>query len=61
MSKPAPPQFHAEMVKRGRWFVAVKTGNGTDSHVGDFETEAEAKQWISTKSKYWPSKPVAPK
>ena len=59
-SKPAP-QFRPEMVKGGRWFVAVKTGNGLDSHVGDFETEAEAKDWILTKSKYWPGKPETPK
>jgi hypothetical protein len=37
--------------------VSVKTGNGPDSHIGDFATEAEAKDWILTKSKYWPSKP----
>jgi hypothetical protein len=23
-------------------------------HIGDFATEAEAKNWILTKSKYWP-------
>jgi hypothetical protein len=39
----------------------VKTGNGPDSHIGDFETEAEAKAWISTKAKYWPGRPDAPK
>jgi hypothetical protein len=33
-------QFEPEMIKTGRWFVAV---NGPDSHIGDFETEAEAK------------------
>jgi len=44
-----------------RWFVSVKTGNGPDSHIGDFETEAEAKAWISTKAKYWPGRPDAPK
>jgi hypothetical protein len=55
------PQFQPEMNKGGRWFVAVKTGNGPDSHIGDFETEADAKDWISTKSKYWPGKPDAPK
>jgi hypothetical protein len=50
------------MIESGRWFVSVTTGNGPDSHIGDFETEAEAKNWILTKSKYWPSKPpVAPK
>src|ERR1700682_3995233 len=56
MAKPAP-HFEPEMTKSGRWFVSVKTGNGPDSHIGDFETEAEAKNWILTKSKYWPSKP----
>jgi hypothetical protein len=50
-----------EMIKTGRWFVSVKTGNGPDSHIGDFATEAEAKDWILTKSKYWPSKPDTPK
>jgi hypothetical protein len=45
------------MTKDGRWYVSVKTGNGPDSHVGDFETEAEAKDWIVKKAKYWPGKP----
>ena len=49
------PKFAPQMTKHGRWFVAVKTGAGPDSHVGDFETEAEAAQWIATKAKYWPS------
>lgn len=48
------PQFKPEMIPSGRWFVAVKTGNGPDSHIGDFENEAEAENWISTKAKYWP-------
>jgi hypothetical protein len=47
------------MTKGCHWFVAVKTGNGPDSHIGDFATEEEAKNWISTKSKYWPGKPGA--
>jgi hypothetical protein len=52
-----PPHFEPEMITRsGRWFVAVKTGHGPDSHIGDFETEAEAVEWISTKSKYWPGR-----
>jgi hypothetical protein len=57
---PAPkpfPSFQPQMLKSGRWFVAVKTGIGPDSHIGDFATEAEAKDWILTKSKYWPRKP----
>jgi len=45
------------MIKTGRWFVSVKTGNGPNSHIGDFETEADAKNWILTKSRYWASKP----
>jgi hypothetical protein len=53
----SPPQFEPEITKSGRWFVAVKTGNGPDSHIGDFETKADAEVWISTQSKYWPGKP----
>jgi hypothetical protein len=55
------PQFEPQMTKSGRWFVSVRTGNGPDSHIGDFGTEAEAENWILTKAKYWPSKPDAPK
>ena len=46
------PTFKPEKIKGGRWFVAVKTGNGPDSHIGDFDSEAEARRWISTKGKY---------
>jgi hypothetical protein len=55
------PEFEPQSIQGGRWFISVKTGNGPDSHVGDFETEAEAREWISTKAKYWPGKPGAPK
>jgi hypothetical protein len=48
------PQFSPKMLKSGRWFVCVVTGNGPDSHIGDFATEEEAKHWITTKSKGWP-------
>ena len=51
------PHFEPQMIKSGRWFVAVETGVGPDSHIGDFATEAEARDWILTKSKYWPGKP----
>jgi hypothetical protein len=34
--------------------VAITTGHGPDSHVGDFATKEEAQRWISTKSKDWP-------
>ncbi|MGY4289354.1 hypothetical protein ACVWXO_008620 [Bradyrhizobium sp. LM2.7] len=51
------PYFEPQ-TKNGRWFVAVKTGVGPVSHIGDFATEAEASNWISTKSKYWPGKPI---
>ena len=50
------PQFEPQITKSGRWFVAVTTGNGPDSHIGDFETEAQARHWIATKSKYGPGK-----
>src|SRR5262245_6841985 len=50
------PQFVPQLTKGGRWFVAVTTGNGPDSHIGDFETEAQARAWITSKSKYWPGK-----
>jgi hypothetical protein len=55
------PRFETQMTKSGRWFVSVFTGNGPNSHIGDFETEADGKNWILTKSTYWPSKPDAPK
>jgi hypothetical protein len=44
MPKPLPPLpvFQPQMLKNGRWFVAVKTGHGPDSHVGDFDTEEQA-------------------
>jgi hypothetical protein len=51
------PEFEPQRTRGGRWFVSVKTGNGPDSHIGDFDTEAEAKTWISKKAKYWPGKP----
>jgi hypothetical protein len=55
------PQFEARTMRSGRWFVSVTTGYGPDSHIGDFTTEEAAKNWILTKSQYWPSKPGAPK
>jgi hypothetical protein len=54
------PEFEPQMIESGRWFVSVKTGNGPDSHIGDFETEADAHDWILRKSQYWPGKPPAP-
>jgi hypothetical protein len=60
MTKPIP-KLQPEMLKGARWFVAVKTGNGPDSHIGDFDNEAEAKDWILTRSRYWPGKPDVPK
>ena len=48
------PKFQPEM-RSERWFVEVETGNGPNSHIGDFATEKEAKDWIKTKSKHWPS------
>jgi hypothetical protein len=54
------PKFSAQMSKSGRWFVAVVTGHGPDSHVGDFATEEEAQHWVSTRSKDWPH-PAGPR
>lgn len=51
------PRFEPQMIAAGRWFVAVATGNGPDSHIGDFETEAQARDWIAKKSKHWPGDP----
>jgi hypothetical protein len=56
MTKPAPT-FKPLMLESGRWFVSVVTGNGPDSHIGDFAAEAEALDWISEKARYWPAKP----
>jgi hypothetical protein len=36
--------------------VCGGTGNGPDSRIGDFDTEADAERWIATKAKYWPGK-----
>jgi hypothetical protein len=55
------PQFEPKMTRDGRWFVSVVTGNGPDSHIGDFGIKAEAENWILTKAKYWPGKPDASK
>jgi hypothetical protein len=55
------PIFMPKMYQGGRWFVAVVTGNGPDSHIGDFATEVEAENWISAKSQHWPGKPDTPK
>jgi hypothetical protein len=51
------PKFHSKMIKNGRWTVRVITGQGPDSHIGDFATEQEADKWIAAKSKDWPLKP----
>jgi hypothetical protein len=45
------PTFHPKINKSGSWFVAVTTGFGPESHIGDFPTEEKAQQWILTKSK----------
>ena len=49
------PKFHSKMIKDGRWTVAVSTGNGPVSRVGNFATEEEANRWIATESKNWPN------
>jgi hypothetical protein len=48
------PKFHSKMIKDGRWTVAIRTGYGPVSHVGNFATEEEANRWIATDSKNWP-------
>jgi hypothetical protein len=48
------PKFHSKMIKGGRWAVAITTGHGPVSYVGNFTTEAEAQDWISTNAKDWP-------
>jgi hypothetical protein len=53
------PEFQPKLNSSGTWFVAITTGNGPESHIGDFLTEEEARRWIVTKSKYWPIKPDA--
>jgi hypothetical protein len=52
------PAFRPEITKSGRWFVAVVTGNGPNSHIGDFDTEEQAKEWIETKARFWPGGPA---
>jgi hypothetical protein len=47
------PKFHTKMIKDGRWTVAVTTGYGPKSHVGDFATEEEAQRWITKDSAAW--------
>jgi hypothetical protein len=56
MYKPVP-KFAPEKTKNDRWFVAVVTGNGPDSHIGDFASKTDAENWIRTKSQYWPTGP----
>jgi hypothetical protein len=55
--KPSP-YFEPQKMESCRWFVAVKTGVRPNSHIGDFATKAEANNSISTKSKYWPDRPI---
>jgi hypothetical protein len=50
------PKFHSKMIKNGRWTVRVITGNGPESHIGNFATEGEADKWIAANSKDWPRK-----
>jgi hypothetical protein len=55
------PKFHSKMIKDGRWTVAVNTGQGPVSHVGNFATEEEANRWIANDSKNWSHPAVKPK
>ena len=42
------PKFHSKMIKDGRWTVALNTGHGPVSRVGNFAAEEEANRWIAT-------------
>jgi len=42
------------MIKDGRWTVAIRTGYGPVSRVGNFATEEEANRWIATNAKNRP-------
>ena len=55
------PKFHSKMIKDGRWTVAVSTGYGPVSRVGNFATEEEANRWIATDSKNWTQPADKPK
>ena len=55
------PKFHSKMIKDGRWAVAVTTGYGPVSRVGNFATEEEATRWIATESKNWSQPADKPK
>jgi hypothetical protein len=55
------PKFHSKMIKDGRWTVAVITGYGPVSRVGNFATEEEANRWIATESKNWSQPADKPK
>jgi hypothetical protein len=50
-----------KMIKDGRWTVAVSTGYGPVSHVGNFTTEEEANRLIVTDSKNGPEPADEPK
>lgn len=50
------PEFQPKRLKTGTWTVVVVTGNGPDSHVGDFDTKKEAADWIAANSEGWPAR-----
>ncbi|MET3840455.1 hypothetical protein ABIE49_002533 [Bradyrhizobium sp. OAE829] len=52
----AKPEFQPKQRKTGTWTVVVVTGNGPDSHVGDFATKKEAADWIAANSEDWPAR-----
>jgi hypothetical protein len=50
------PEFRPKRRKVGSWTVVISTGNGPDSHVGDFDAEEVAVRWIAANSKNWPTR-----
>jgi hypothetical protein len=38
------PEFQPKLNSSGTWFVAVTTGKGPESHIGDFLTEEETRR-----------------
>ena len=53
---PKPPKvtFKASEMKAGSgWFVLVTFPDGQQTEIYDFNTKAEAREWIATKSAGW--------
>ena len=55
MTDPATdPIFEAVELRDGSgWYVRLTRPNMLPQHIGDFKTEAEAREWIGAKSAEW--------